>query len=346
MGIHIVSGLAQRLGKGGRRVVPNLCAVYNTRAVVPTDGNVGIVGDGEGRIQTRPFRFRLFRNVLVFVVHPDKVAELVVGERVEAHSLHEEVVRHLAFVLVHTAVVIVRSVCHKLQLQVGETGLLHFLAEPFQRILCLFHTAKSPDEGGNLVNHEHGLSVNLVVFRLLEELLNVSSAQALKFVSVYTALPYHVSRIQIGDARIPGVHHIVVGPHQVELHFVSVPCFQETVGQGGLHEGTAVKPVPVKDEYVHTVLGCLFYLHFHDGGVGLVNRSPYRPPVPVVSGVALLHVHHCFPFTHSRRPEWTQARVVVGIGGIEISRHIILFALLCPHGCGKEVEKQTQDNQI
>ena len=46
---------------------------------------------------------------------------------------------------------------------------------------------------------------------------------------------------------------VVVGPHDVKVHFRVVPGFEESVVQGTFEIGTFVIPVPVVDESVDSV---------------------------------------------------------------------------------------------
>ena len=190
----------------------------------------------------------------------------------------------------------------------------------------------------DFIDHKDRPTGNLIVVRLFEKEFYVTSTQLLKLLTVDTTAPDDIVLTEVGDARVPIVLDVVVGPHQVELHTVAVMGFHEAVGERGLHEGSPVEPIPVEDEYVDTMAGSLVNLHLHHRGVGLVDVSPQRMAVPIVSRVALLHRHHRLPLAHAQWPEGPQARVVGGIGRIYIGCHVIvsLYLSLCREGKGHQ----------
>ncbi len=242
--------------------------------------------------------------------------------------------------LVHAAVVELAVPHGELEFQVREAGFLHFLPEPGQGILRSLHASDSLDEGAHLVNHEHRLAVNLVVIGLLEKQFYVPLADFLELPAVHSPAVNDVPLLVPGNAGIPVVPYIVVGPHEVELHLVPVAGFQEALRESGFHPGAAVQPVPVEDEDIHPVRGGLVNLHLHHGRIGLVDIAPEGMAVPGVAGEAFLHGENGFPFSHSHGPEGSQARIPRRIGGIKISRNIILLGL---EGKGAQKQKKSEE---
>ena len=262
---------------------------------------------------------------------------------VEAELPDELVARLVGLCRIESAVVELRCPHRELQFEVWEASLLHLSPKPFQGIACLLNTSDALDEGREFVNHEHGLAVYLVVVRLPEEKLNVAPAHLLEGFATHAAPPDDVALAKMGDARVPVVLYVMVCPHEVEPHLVGIAGFQEAVGKRCLHEGTLVEPIPIEDEDVHAVAGGLLNLHFHDSRVGLVDVSPQRTTVPVVSGIALLHGHHRLPFAHARWPEGPQTRIVGSIGGIEVSRNVVVPFRLSKAGNDRHHQAQKND---
>ena len=202
--------------------------------------------------------------------------------------------------VIHTAEIELVIPHRKLKLEVGETSLFHFLAEPFQGIHGLVNASDTFDESSHLINHKNGLAVNLVIVRLLEKHLDIPLADLLELLSVNSAPP---DDVLASDPCVPAIVHIVVRPHQVELHLVPVGGLEETLRKGCLHERPTVEPVPVKDEHIDSVAGRLLNLHLHDRRVSLIDIPPKRMAVPIMAGIALLHGHDGLPLSPVHRPE-------------------------------------------
>ena len=126
----------------------------------------------------------------------------------------------------------------------------------------------------HIIDHKHRFALYLIVFGQMEEHVDIAQAYAFKLLSVHLSLPDDVVLLESGQTRIPQVEHVVVCPHEEEFHAVSVSGFKESVAQGGLHEGSSVIPVPVKDEYVDAMVHSLADFHFHHSRVGLVDITP------------------------------------------------------------------------
>ena len=293
-----------------------------------------IIRDGELGVELVPFLVGTVQDGLVIVIHPDVVAELVVGHAVEA-EVPDEILpgpAGLDLGLVHTAVVELAVPHRELELQVREPGILHFLPEPGQGVPGRLDTADSFDERIHLIDHEYRLAVDLIVIRLLEEQIDVPSADLLELLPVHSPAVDDVPLLMPGDTGIPVVADVMVRPHQVELHLVPVAGLQEAFRESRFHPWTTVQPVPVEDEHVHPVAGGLVDFHLHHGRIGLIDIPPERMAVPGVAGVPLLHREHRLPFAQAHGPEWPQACVIGRIGRIQVSRHVI--------GLGGSVEQR------
>ena len=226
--------------------------------------------------------------------------------------------------VIHTAEIELVIPHRELKLEVGETSLFHFLAEPFQGIHGLVNATDTFDESSHLINHKNGLAVNLVIVRLLEKHLDIPLADLLELLSVNSAPPDDVVSTYTG---VPAVVNVMVRPHQVELHLVTIRGLEETLRKGCLHERPSVEPVPGKDEHIDPVTGSLLDLHLHNSRVSLIDIPPKRMTIPIVARIALLHCHNSLPFSPIHRPEWFQARLTRRISRIKIGGHIILFLL-------------------
>ena len=328
-GVEVCLGLAQGLLEALGGVATRHGATARTGAVVPADGDVGVVGDGELALQFLPLGIGRGEDGGVVIIDVDEMAELIVRHAVESELADEAVAGTIGLCGIEAAVVELGLPHGELQLKVGEAGALNLLAEPAEGIRGLLNPAQPLDEGGDLVDHEDGLAVDLIIIGLAEEQLDVAAAHLLEGLAADAPTPDDVALAEMGDARVPVVLHVVVGPHEVELHLVAVAGTEEAVGERRLHEGALVEPVPVEDEDVDAMAGGLLNLHLHHGRVGLVDVAPQRMAVPVMAGVALLHGHHGLPLAHAQGPEGAEARVVSRIGRIEIRRHVVRFPGLC-----------------
>ena len=70
-------------------VVAHAHAFLHARTVVPADAHVRIVWNIELGVDFIPFFFGFFENVTILVVHPQVVAELIVGGACEAEFFDE-----------------------------------------------------------------------------------------------------------------------------------------------------------------------------------------------------------------------------------------------------------------
>ena len=284
-----------------------------------------IIRDRKLGVEFVPLLIRTVQDGLVVVIHPDVVAELVVGHAVEA-EVPDEIFPGPAGVhlrLVHAAVVELAVPHRELEFQVREPGILHFLPEPGQGVPGRLHAADSFDERVHLIDHEHRLPVDLVVVGLLEEQFDVPFADLLELLPVHASAVDDIPLMMPGDTGVPVVTDVMVRPHQVELHLVPVAGLQEAFREGRFHPRAAVQPVPVEDEYVHAVAGGLVDFHLHHGRIGLIDVAPERVAVPGMAGIPLLHREHRLPLAHPHGPEGTQAHIVGGIGRIQVGRHVI-----------------------
>ena len=341
-GVHPFLGLAERPLEALGRIVLHHGALAETGAVVPADGHVRIIRDGELGVELVPFLVGAVQDGLVVVIHPDIVAELVVGHAVEAEVPDEFFPgpAGLDLGLVHAAVVELAVPHRELELQVREPGVLHLLPEPGQGVPGRLDAANPFDERVHLINHEHRLAVDLVVVGLLEEQFDVPFADLLELLPVHSPAIDDVPLLMSGDTGIPVIADVVVRPHQVELHLVPVAGLQEAFRKGRFHPGAAVQPVPVEDEHVHPVAGGLVDFHLHHGRIGLVDVAPERMTVPGVAGIPLLHREHRLPLAQAHGPEGPQAYVIGGIGRIQVSRHVIGLG-----GCVEQRDGEGRDKQ-
>ena len=341
-GVHPFLGPAERRFEALGRIVLHHGTLSETGAVVPADGHMRIIRDGELGVELVPLLVGAVQDGLVVVIHPDEVAELVVGHAVETEVPDEGFPGpagiHLRFV--HTAVVELAVPHRELEFQVREPGILHFLPEPGQGVPGLLHAADSLDERVHFIDHEHRLSVDLVVVRLLEKQLDVPLADLLELLPVHTPAVDDVPFLMTGDAGIPVVADVVVGPHQVELHLVPVAGLQEAFREGRFHPRAAVQPVPVEDKYVHAMAGGLVDFHLHHGRIGLVDVAPEGMAVPGMAGIPFLHGEHRLPFAQAHGPEGPQAHVVGRIGRIQVGRHVIGLGGCVEQGDGEGRDKQ------
>ena len=213
MPVGVIACLEQCLAEVLGCVVACHGALVGARTVVPPDAHVRIVGYGECAVEAIPLLHRFLCDIFVVIVHPQIVGKLVMRAAVEAQLRDKLVGRNLCLVAVQAAVVEVGAPHGEHQIEVGEAGLLHFLPEPSQCVLCLSHAAQSLDEVVHVVDHEYGLAVNLVVLGELEVHVDVAAAYPFKLIPIYLALPYDVVLLDARQAGVPKVEHIMVGPH-------------------------------------------------------------------------------------------------------------------------------------
>ena len=140
---------------------------------------------------------------------------------------------------------------------------------------------------------------------MFEIFLDITFANLFKLLAIHLAGPDHIIFFDSSQTGIPDIHHIMVCPHQIELHFIHIISFQETIIQRCLHKRTAIKPIPVKNKNIYTMLCCLFYFHRHNRRICFINIPPQRFAVPIMSGISLLHRHNSFPLTYPYRPKRT-----------------------------------------
>ena len=138
-----------------------------TRVVVPSDGDVRVVGDGVVGGDFLPFLLDIDENVLVAAVHVREMDELIVGDAVEAQRVELGAVQ--AAVCVEAAEI--RAVLAPgggLQMEAGEARADRFFSEPVQCLAAFIDAAEAVDEIFEFVDHEDGLAVDGVVVRLGE----------------------------------------------------------------------------------------------------------------------------------------------------------------------------------
>ena len=287
---------------------------------------MGVVGDAVGLFGGVPYLLYVLHDLAVVAVYVGEVYELIVSEGVDGELLHhlgrvddERGVdaRHIEGVALSTG---------DLQMYSGIALSLYHLAEPLESLYGLFNAAEAVDEGGELVDHEHGTSVDLIVVLLAEVLVHEALGHSLEALTVDAALPDHgVAALGVGELLVPEVVSVVVSPHNVELHLVAVRRLEEAVVEAALKEGTSVEPVPVVDEDVYAVLGSLLDLHLHYLGIGLVYVAPERLSGPGVPLKLRLCGSYRLPFALAVGPEHTRSELVSCVGWPHERRYIILF---------------------
>lgn len=97
--------------------------------------------------------------------------------------------------------------------------------------------------------------------------------------------PIHLTRpndgVLIGRITdIPQLRRIVIRPHEIKFHSVTVARFQKSIVQTVFQKRAPIVPIPIIREHVHTVLDGIFNLHFHHSGVCFILKTPKRLAVP------------------------------------------------------------------
>ena len=138
---------------------------FETRVVVPSDGDMRKVRDGIVGVDFLPFLFDIDENLLVVAVHVREMRELVVGDTIKSERVELRTVQ--AAMGIDTAEI--RAVLAPgggLQMEAGEACADGFFAEPVQRLAAFIDAAEAVDEIFKFVDHEDGLAVDGVVVRL------------------------------------------------------------------------------------------------------------------------------------------------------------------------------------
>ena len=330
MAVGVISRHAQRALDVLRRAVLHhaRAEVVEARIVVPAHADVRKIGKVELTLQSLPLGLDLGQQLLVAAVDVQEMHELIVRAAVEAHTA--ELLRRDGLHAVHAGEIGAFLVPHgELQVQPRQARAHAFLAEPRDGLARRVDSAQSRDQLGHVVDHEHGLSVDGVVIRLMEVLLDHPAHGAPELVHRHAAVPDDGAQI-VGIALVPQRHRVVVRPHEIKLHAVAVLRLQEAVVQAVFQKRPAIVPVPVVDEHVHAVICGRGDLHLHYVGIRLVDISPQRPARPLVSLIALHRRAHRLPFAHALGPEDARSRLVAGIGRPDIGRHIVLSHVFPP----------------
>lgn len=291
------------------------------RIVVPAYGDMGEVGDVPLAFQPRPLCLHIRKDLPVVSVDIGEMDELVVADAGEAKQASYAAVASLV-PGVHAGQVRHPAIYGELQVQIREPGPDGLRPEPFQGLRRLLHAAQALHQIAQVVDLEHRRTVDAVVVGLAEIPVYDPAAGPLESLPVRGALPDDILLI-LGQALVPEVVGVMVGPHQVEFHAVTVPGLQKAIVQAILQKRSAVIPVPVVDEYIYPVVGRGRDLHLHHIGVGLVHVSPEGLPGPAMAGEFRHGVLHRLPFTHALGPEHPGAGLVAGVGRPYVGGYVV-----------------------
>src|SRR5690625_3853226 len=115
----------------------------------------------------------------------------------------------------------------------GESSFFYFIPEIIQCLPGFFST--SPETLHQFFDTENGenrLPVNLKIIRLFKILVNNPINNYFIILPIYLSIPK--DRIVIAIAMIIPivVFYIMVGPHDIKLHFMVIFCFQKSIIQG------------------------------------------------------------------------------------------------------------------
>ena len=285
-----------------------------TRVVVPSDGDVRVVGDGVVGGDFLPFLLDIDENVLVAAVHVREMDELIVGDAVEAQRVELGAVQ--AAVCVEAAEI--RAVLAPgggLQMEAGEARADRFFSEPVQCLAAFIAAAEAVDEIFEFVDHEDGLAVDGVVVRLGEIAFDDAMDDDFELLAGDGTAPDDGVAVVVGEIDVPIVVGVMVGPHEIEFHAIAVGGLEEAVVETLFEEGAVVEPIPVVDEDIDAVVGGRVDFHLHDVWIGLVDVAPKGLARPVVERCAFDGVFDGLPFADPFRPEHSGARLVSCVGG-------------------------------
>lgn len=280
------------------------------------DVHAGIVG-----IQLVPFFLDGFEDFKIVPVHVGKMGELVVGHAVEGEGI-ELCSRQSAFAVHAAEVRTVLAPYGGLEMESREACLDGFLSEPVERLAALFHATEAIDEVLKFVNHEDGVAVDGVVIGLREISIDDSMDDNFEFMSVDIASPNDGRTVVVGLFDVPKVIGIVICPHEIEFHFVSVGCFQKAVVEALFEERSSVVPVPVIDKDIDAMVNGSIDFHGHDVWVCFVDISPEWFSWPIVFWCLFDGVFDGLPFAHAFFPEHSGSRFVSCVRWPDKSRHI------------------------
>ena len=162
-----------------------------------------------------------------------------------------------------------------------------------------------------------------------EVLLNPPLGDFLKLVAVNAAFPDRglvlLGKRVVGVPFVPAERHVVIRPHEIELHPVVIARLEETVIQMALEKRHAIVPIPIEDEDIHSVVCRGIDLHLGHIRIGFVDIAPERVArllVPLELGFV---ADNGLPFPDPIRPEYLRA-VVGMIGRPDKSGDVVTLA--------------------
>ncbi len=296
-----------------------------TGIVVPADGDVRIIGNAEALCRLLPFLHHIGNDLGIVAGNVREMNDLIMRERIKAERFHE-LGRYGDCTAVHARKVEGRvSPFDQLEMNAAKPLGGCFFLQCAERRRRLLNAAEAADEVCNIVEREHGLSVDAVIIFLGKIFFDPAVSDGIELLRRHGAAP-NGGFGKVGGAVIPGIVRIVVCPHQVEFHLIAVVCAEEALVKALLEEGAVVIPIPVVDKDVHAVRRGLLDLAVHFLGVCLVHVAPNGLSFPAVGAVFLfVRFLHGLPLADAVWPEDAGAKLLASIGGPDIGRNIVFL---------------------
>ena len=217
-------------------------------------------------------------------------------------------------------------------MQVRETGLLNLSPEIFHRFRSLFKRAETSHEIADREDGENRAPVDLDIFRKLEVLVDDPCHYLLELVPVNVRIEQALFVVPPLVIVPVVVLHVMVGPHDVEIHLVMAGSSQEAVVQRTLQIRAAVAigivvPVPIVDEGIDPILEGSLDPLFHHDGIIVHLIAPERLTGLVMLGETLVSLLDHLPLPYTFFPEPFMTELVVMTGWPDIGADIGLFSI-------------------
>ena len=266
-------------------------------------------------------RLRRPRRVVGISLRIRPVHEIVDGRRIDAERFHP--LRLDLIVADHE----VKSV---------QSRRAAFRAQTIQSLRRLLHAAEALDQVHGIVHHQHGLPLNAIVVRPREVLGDPAVAELVERLVVNRAAPLEAVPGLVRDRIVPSFVHVVVRPHDEELHLAVVRCPEKALVERILEEGTSLVPVPVVDEDVDPVRNRRVDLLRDVSRIGLVRVAPHGLARLFVSSPLRLRLPDALPLALAglEDAELRPARFGL-VRRPHVGRHVVIL-----RSCGREGEQQ------
>ena len=117
--------------------------------------------------------------------------------------------------------------------------------------------------------------------------------------------------------------HIMICPHNIEIHLPVIRSFQEAVIQATLQEWSVIKPVPIKDECINSMIGSHINPTLHHFRVIIQFISPQWDLRLIMTGKTRISFLDNLPLTRTILPQHLSSHRIVMTRWPNISSHSI-----------------------